>query len=205
MKYEPDRAGGAFAEAESGPDDAGIRPSEKRENVPERCCGKSAVLRRRKRRDHSAVTAGCGDGIDAFGDSKLRESRTAALTGICRQYRRTGKAQRACDNQSAAVRILMAAFFTPWKQKVPLLCDGEGKSPAPLRRRGKRLRLPAPKDRKTAGNILPQRFFSCFSPHDGSTESLPKALYDLLYPFPGINQEAFSAERTMILASIPVL
>ena len=37
MKYEPDRAGGAFAEAESGPDDAGIRPSEKRENVPERC------------------------------------------------------------------------------------------------------------------------------------------------------------------------
>ena len=126
MKYEPDRAGGAFAETEPGPDGAGIRPSEKRENVPERCCGKSAVLRRRKRRDHSAVTAGCGDGIDAFGDSKLRESRTAALTGICRQYRRTGKAQRACDNQSAAVRTLMAAFFTPWKQKVPLLCDGEG-------------------------------------------------------------------------------
>ena len=123
LQDEPNHTGSSFTETEPGSDNAGVRFSEKRENTPKRFTGKAAVFRRLHRRDHSAVTAGCGDRIDGFGDDKLCKPRTAALTGVCRQYRRTGKACGTCDNQDAAVRILMAALFAPRERKVVFLRD----------------------------------------------------------------------------------
>ena len=134
LQHGRDDAGGAFAEANPGADDAGVSPVEKREQRSGSFSGKHAVRGRRQRRDHGPVAAGRGDGINAFGDGKLRKPGAAALTGVRRQDRRTGKTRGTRDDQGTAEGILVAALFPPREGKVACLRDGEGNRPV-LRRR----------------------------------------------------------------------
>ena len=80
--------------------------------------GQAALRRGRQRRHHRAVAAGGRDGIDALRHHQPGQSGSAALAGVGRQDRRAGIAQRAGEDQRAAVAVLVADLLPPRQMKV---------------------------------------------------------------------------------------